>query len=235
MNDIVRRVIDDGLCGFDSYGQIWCWTLDPRDPESRRGTIVHDVRGKLCAICNHPWSLETSSAFGDQFFWDLVKAPVHRGCFARHLGLNDRREFTDALVHAKFRFAGLIPIANGYWPRADWMAARPWYRAEHLDRAVALEIGWRKRVIEIRAVPTDGKPFSWVATAETLFAGEDVTKGFAPLEVFLHAWGIAKARAYLEQLAQIGCFAQIYDEKRPGWAVYGDGYAIDKYAKSKTT
>jgi hypothetical protein len=54
-----------------------------------------------------------------------------------------------------------------------------------------IKIGWRKRVIEI-----DWSDSIISATAEDLFADEDVTKD----KKLIHAWGYEKAQEYIDKL-----------------------------------
>jgi hypothetical protein len=174
-----------------------------RDGKYQVGTFVHDVRGKTCLICAHGWEL-TGESFGDQIRWDLVDGHVHESCLVRHSGLIERGMFFDALCDARVRFAGLEPIANGYWPASDPWSHKPWYRAELLDHPAAFVLGRRKRVGHVAVVPTGSGELGWWLEAEARFADDDVTKEFSPKQVMVHAWSNDKVREYIARLAALG-------------------------------
>lgn len=84
-------------------------------------------------------------------------------------------------------FADELP--NGYCNQ--WCCRhRPWFLVTTAKGRIT--IGWRKRVIQINWDETVGP------SAEQLFPNEDVTK----LDRGIHAWGIDKAREYIERLLE---------------------------------
>lgn len=99
----------------------------------------------------------------------------------------DRAELTSLFPGKIF----VEEIPNGYCSLACCKQL-PWFRVwnEHIG---PVEIGWRKRVIEIRWAHSE-----LLANADTLFPGEDVTK----FEKAIHAWGVEKAQEYVNALLQ---------------------------------
>lgn len=200
MNDILRPITPDGNVGFDQYDQLnWKrW-----QGEYTVSSIICDVREMVCVICNHGWEL-TGPAMGDQCHWRLTDDVVHETCLIRHVGLNERAEFQQAMFDArtrdvKVRFE-METRPNEYWGNRDPYGAKPWYRFKLLDFPVWFTLGSRKRVVSIEAVPNGGE-LSWWREAEAAFAPEDVTKHFNPKRVLLHAWTKAKVKEYVAKLA----------------------------------
>lgn len=198
MGLIIRPITDDGLVGYDQFGQL---VVTKKDGNFETSSFIADVRGKTCIICSHGWE-PTSVSMVDQFHWDLVGDYVHESCLDRHTGLIERREFFHALVAARVRFSGLRPIPNEYHGAA--MKERPWYVAELLDYPVAFKLGARKRVDHVEVIAQGGLVLAWYGDAEKAFAAEDVTKHFSPASVLLHAWTTEKMREYVKKLAEIG-------------------------------
>jgi len=197
MGLIVRPITDDGLVGYDQFGQL---AVTKVEGDSQTSWFIADVRDKTCIICNHGWKPNATS-MADQFRWDLVDGFVHNSCLERHSGLVEWAEFRNALVAAGVRFNGLRPVENGYWGPSS---KRPWYVAELLDFPVAFKLGARKRVYHVEVVAQGGTSLSFHAEAEEAFKSEDVTKHFTPSSVLLHAWGFEKMRDYVKRLVEIG-------------------------------
>ena len=79
-------------------------------------------------------------------------------------------------------------IPNGYCS-ASCCRHLPWFNVT--TPVGRIQIGWRKRVIEINWVDTRVE-----GTGEELFPEEDVTKG----DWHIHAWSYEKAKEYIEVL-----------------------------------
>ena len=82
-------------------------------------------------------------------------------------------------------------LANGYWPDSyiEIRAAHPWWLVRTPFGLV--QIGWRKRVIEIDWSDTEIK---------AIITLHDVTKS----ETMVHAWGVENALQYLTALGTAG-------------------------------
>lgn len=200
MGIIERSLTEDGMVGYDQFNQL---CLTKQEGKYEVTTFVSDVREKTCIICNRGWE-PTGESFGDQCSWQLVDDIVHLTCLIRHVGLNERAEFQQAMLDArtrevKVRFE-METRPNGYWGDRDPYGAKPWYRFKLLDFPVWFIIGSRKRVVNIEAIPNGGD-LSWWKAAEEAFATEDVTKDFGPKRVMLHAWTEAKVKEYVKKLA----------------------------------
>lgn len=220
MNAIVKPLTRDGLLGWDQYGQLWRWKVEG---ERRVGTIIADVREKICCVCGRGWEL-TAEGMGDQYFWSNRAEWAHETCYIRHLALDEFDFWCSALVGAGFIFGqkdttkplgeggpALEALPNGYWGEKDpWGAGMPWYRARLLKKLESrenaplgrtLKLGHRKRVyhleIEVGFGPYDK------ALAEELFKSEAVTKVIGDDTMLVHAWGQEKAREYLKHFARI--------------------------------
>lgn len=195
MTIITRPVTDDGLVGYDQFGQ---FVVEWEERHGRTSTFVKDVRGKTCVICNQQWK-ETGPSIKDQLHWSLINDFVHQSCYTRHLGLVERSDFDYEILKAGFRHHGMVPIVNQYWgANDDW--SRPWYRVELVNHPLRLTIGWRKRVISIE-LEAQGKEVINPEPFEKAFADEQVTKEFGLRKILLHAWGMEKAKEYLTKIA----------------------------------
>lgn len=224
---VVKPLTEDGLFGFDAFDQLTVCEVEKRS-NGPRVTSWHiaDVRKKTCMICNHGWE-PTGPALADQIFWDLTKEFVHSTCLSRHCGLIERQDVRNAIVQARIRFNGLVPVPNGY----DSSSSRPWYRADLLDYPYRLLIGWRKRVWEIALLPrpcaasspdyerslaverlADQPPMKlsipWWGQAKMEFDAENVTKEFGEPQILLHAWSDDALRDYIRRLAEVGGLAK---------------------------
>lgn len=197
---IVRPLTDDGLVGYDQFGQLAVTRVDRGHETS---WFIADVREMVCSICNHGWQ-PNSVSMADQYRWDLVDGYVHESCLDRHGGLVERAEFRGALIAARVRFSGLKPIENGYHGPSS---KRPWYVAELLDHPVMFKLGSRKRVDHVEVIAQGGTALAWHEEAGKAFEKEDVTKHFTPTSILLHAWNAEKMRAYVRLLAEIGKLA----------------------------
>jgi hypothetical protein len=198
---IVRPITDDGMVGYDQFGQLMLTKLEDGRQVSWG---IADVRRKTCVICNHGW-LPNAESMADQRRWDLVGDHVHGTCLARHVGLVERSEFFEAIVAARISFRGLVPEPNRYWNRPS---ARPWYHAELIDHPARIVIGSRKRVFHVELVAEGGVPFDWWEAAKDDLAAFDVTKEFSATSVMLHAWGNEQLRLFISRLAKVSGFAK---------------------------
>lgn len=221
MNDIVKPLTSDGLVGWDTYGQLWRWRVEGA---RREGTIIADVREKICCVCGHGWKLNAES-MGDQYYWDNRAEWAHQSCYIRHLALDEYEFWCNALVGAGFMFGpmdnprmigeggpALESLPNGYWRNDPWGVGMPWYRARLLKRVDVekslngplgrtLKLGMRKRVHHLEIEIGFG-PYDKTLAAE-LFKAEDVTKEIGEDHLLVHAWGRDKAREYLKHFSKI--------------------------------
>jgi hypothetical protein len=218
MNDIIRPLTPCGMVGWDEYNQLWLWRLEKSG--NRSGTIIADIRGRTCPICNHGWEI-TPESLGDQHYLMSRAEWAHESCFIRYIALQEFDFWCDALVGAGFifgrgedrkRLPSLEAIPNEYWPQGDpWGAGQPWYRVHLLKKMEDgytntahgrfLKLGSRKRVYVLEVEPGEGSYDQ--AMAEKLFAPEDVTKKIRSDGMMIHAWGREKAREYLKHFAEI--------------------------------
>lgn len=201
MNDIVKPLTPDGMCGWDEHNQLWLWKAEAGG--GKCGRIIGDPRGHKCRICLQGWLLTTES-LEDQAWSREYEEWCHLSCQIRYSGLKERDMWFGALVGAGIRFHGLEAIPNEYWCNDPWYGQRPWYRVRLLDSRRTLKLGKRKRVycLEIEsAMP--GAGFYSQEQAQDLFKMEDVTKTIRPDSLLIHAWSDDKAREYLKAFAQI--------------------------------
>lgn len=197
MNDIVKPLTPDGMCGWDEFGQLCLWKVDG---DRRVGTLIGDPRGHTCRICQQGWAL-TIESLEDQMYWSDFREWVHRSCSIRYSALKERDKWFWALVDAGIRFDGLQEIPNGYWHRDPWRGKKPWYRVKLLDSERTLKLGFRKRVSHMEIESGTGS-FSR-ALAEELFKDENGTKQIGDDSVLIHAWTDEKALEYLKAFARI--------------------------------
>lgn len=200
LGPICKPITEDGEVGFDESGQ---FTVAIR--EERTGSVtswhVWNLLGRTCQICLRPWE-PTGASLRDQVHWDLIDDHVHTSCLNRISGFRERGSVFWALVEAKLRFpTNLTPVANGYWPEPYESSKKPWYKTVLPDHGVELVVGMRKRVWSIEIKPTEKRDLAWVDLARKLFETEDVTKGFQPRSVLIHAWNDDKLREYVSKLA----------------------------------
>lgn len=102
-----------------------------------------------------------------------------------------RAEVESILTLAELKPERMWELANGYWPDTPCYddVRRPWWLAQ--TSIGLIRLGWRKRVLEI----------AWEATeVRGIVTDDDTTKG----ETMVHAWGVAKAVAYVTRLREIG-------------------------------
>ena len=122
---------------------------------------------------------------GDEGFFNRWSF-FHHTCNRRYLDRQEEKSFRDVLTRAGYDGVEMVPIPNGYCP-CDKCAA--WFLVATPQGL--LQIGWRKRVINI----------DWSGTGKALpnlFKGEDVTNS----DFYVHAWGFDKAVEYLGRLRQ---------------------------------
>lgn len=225
MNDIVKPVTKDGMAGFDQFGQFY---IKWQDREYTCGSIFHDVREKICCICNHGWE-PTSASLRDQDFLDNRAEYAHKSCVIRYTALQEFDFWYRAILDAPFMFgplnnpkhiaeggAALESIPNGYLPKGDpWGDGCPWYRVRLLKRVDeeksqngplgrTLKLGARKRVYHLEI--EDGPGEYDEKLAHELFADvikERITHDIGPKGMMVHAWGRDKAREYLKRFKEI--------------------------------
>jgi hypothetical protein len=199
MNDIIKPLTPDGMCGWDEHQQLWLWEVVVDG--GKHGRIIGDPRGQKCRMCQQGWVL-TCESLKDQRYDQDHKEWWHYSCYIRYLATKDRDLFDGALIEARIRFSGLRELPNRYWARDPVWSKRSWYETEALDLPIKVTIGSRKRVYCIEFQPTDGLLSAWEAAGKE-FAKEDVTKEFIPTRVMLHAWGGEKLMDYLKRLSQV--------------------------------
>lgn len=200
MNDIVKPLTPDGMCGWDAHGQLWIWKPEGK---GKRGTIIGDPRGHKCRICLQGWTL-TVESLEDQEYWDSHEEWVHLSCSVRYAALQERDMWYGALIEAGIRFHGFEEIPNEYCPNTPFYGRRPWYRVALIDSRRTLKLGRRKRVysMEIESAMPGAGLYS-LEQAQELLKAEDVTKEIRPDGLLIHAWGRDKAREYVKAFAKI--------------------------------
>lgn len=192
---IKKFITDDNRVGYDEFNQLM---LATREGEYTSYHSIRDLRREKCALCLRGWEA-TGESLADQTMWHLINLHVHSTCLMRHVGFVERSNIHHAICDAKFRFDGLVPIENQYWPKAYPECTKPWYEAKLLDYPAILTVGYRKRVIEMWV---EGDWLPW-ETLRKAFEKEDVTKSFRPNKMLVHAWGNEKMREYLVKIAEV--------------------------------
>lgn len=227
MNDILKPVTVDGMAGFDQFGQFY---VKIREGEYVIGRHCHDVREKICCICNHGWEL-TSKSLVDQTFLDHRAEYAHRSCTIRYEVLQEFDFWYRAVLDAGFMFGPLDnpkhiaeggpcfeALPNGYWPKGDPWSVKPWYRVRLLKRVDeeksengplgrTLRLGARKRVYHLEIEPGPG-PYDEKLARELLgnekvYGDVAVTMNIQSDGMMIHAHGKEKAREYLKKFARI--------------------------------
>jgi hypothetical protein len=214
---IVRPLTQDGLFGYDQFGQLM---LGRHDGYGMVFTFAADVREATCAICSHGWE-STGPSIYDQEHWHLIDQRVHRSCLARHLGFRERNDVSGALCAARVRFEKLVAEPNGYYGDNDeWGKHMLWYHADLIEHPYRIRVGHRKRVWEIVLMP-HGRvqaverladpakkaiiPFHEEVKIEFEPEGkEGITQSIGERQVLLHAYGTAKMTEYIARLAKVG-------------------------------
>lgn len=158
IEQITEPVTSDGLAGYDDHKQFWVyWREDGR--ESFTGTIMADLRGETCVLCNQPWRV-CAESLRDQYHDRSASAYVHKTCFNRHLGYLERRKWwglVDKLTATDKCEARIEALPNQYGGGWD----TPWFRFHFRHRKVegeeqkpkivqTLIVGRRRRVNAIR-------------------------------------------------------------------------------------
>src|SRR3546814_7202494 len=98
-----------------------------------------DVSNAICILCNRRWEL-TAEAFLDQVWVGDAYSVVHRTCYERHLGMNERHLVVAALLKAGFTYediAKMEQIPNQYG--GAWNT--PWYRVKVPGHDAVLTFG----------------------------------------------------------------------------------------------
>lgn len=221
MNDILKPVTVDGMAGFDQFNQFY---IKWQDREYTCGAHFHDVRDKICCICNRGWEL-TAKSLRDQTYLDNRAQHAHQSCSIRYAALKEYDFWYGAIIDAHFMFGpddrgpALESIPNGYWPKGDpWGEGCPWYRVRLLKRVDVeksengpfgrtLRLGARKRVYHLEIEPGPGEYDYKLAQEllgnEKVYGNVDVTRAIREDGLMIHAHGKEKAREYLKKFAQI--------------------------------
>lgn len=208
MNDIVRSITPDGRTGFDKYDQLWTWS-EPDASGEQRGTMIRDVRGMTCKLCQKGWEL-TSASMQDQERFGSGWV-VHKGCREGFASVNSFYDIQGMFIKAGYLFQmDEIPSQYPYSP--------PWQEITILqndnDRTpvvgTKVVIGRRKRVWEIQA-------FGF-GDLSPLFTDVEDTKGYAtdpsvPQHYYIHAWTQEQAVDYLTRIR----LTIPLDTGRTGW------------------
>jgi hypothetical protein len=202
---IRRPITDDGLVGYDEFEQLMVCRIDKQG--DKIFSSVFDVRNETCVLCDRGWE-PTGPSIADQSVWQISRTHVHVTCLVRFGALGQRESYWLALVAARVRFGGLVPISNQYWPSSDPWAKQPWYYAELLDYPVKFVLGMRKRVHHVELRAQGGTELASLVAAEDVFKDEDVTKEFSPTKILLHAWSTEKMNEYVKRLVDLGGLAK---------------------------
>lgn len=207
MNAIVKTITPDGRVGFDKFDQLWA-QAKPESDGTIVSTMISDVRGKECRICQRGWDL-TADHMLDQA--RLNHWMVHRKCLEGYDAVQSFYEIQRAFIAAGYLFRmEEIPSQYPYSP--------PWQEIIILqndtDRTpvagVKVVVGRRKRVWEIQA-----HGFGDLASQ---FEDVDDTKGYAtdpsvPQHYYIHAWTVNQLIRYLERIRM----TIPLDTSRHGW------------------
>lgn len=229
MNDILKPVTKDGMAGWDQFNQFYVkW----KEGDYTYGQHVHDVREKICFICNRGWEL-TAMSLKDQTFDDHRAQHAHLTCSIRYEALQEFDFWYRALVEVGFMFGPIDnskyiaeggpcfeSIENGYWPKGDlWGKLKPWYRVRLLKRLPkekqtyeerncpvgrTLKLGARKRVYHMEI--EEGPGAYDEKLAKELFSpaiAERITIDIGSKGMMVHAWGKEKAKEYLGYFKKI--------------------------------
>ncbi len=126
------------------------------------------------------------------------ESATHR---AREVMVEKSRKDFDAIMQlAGFTVSRAWELANGYWPLSPVYDSvrQPWWL--YMTEVGPVQIGWRKRVINIR----------WDATPVRVeVTDDDVTKG----DDHVHAYSQEKAVEYLTVLRKASQFTRVEQEK----------------------
>lgn len=199
MNDILRPLTPDGMCGWDKHNQLWLWEAE--EGGRKVGRIIGDPRGHKCRLCQQGWML-TVESLKDQWYDHDYKEWWHYTCYIRYITLKDRDLFDGALIEAKIRFDGLKEMPSQYWRNDPIWSKRNWYSTKALDQPIEIILGSRKRVYNIEFTSDEAPLKAWQEAAHE-FAKEDVTKEFAPKRVLLHALGGDQLKDYVKRLSRV--------------------------------
>lgn len=193
MNAIVTPIVPDGDTGYDKFGQLFSWTDD--EYGGKTGTIIHDVRGKICPLCGKHWTL-SSVGLKDQVYLQSTQQYAHKSCHLRYRTFQDRANLIEQLEHAGlYNTFELAETKNEYFGDRDV----PWYTIQLKDRTDRLRYGRRKRVWSMSFELLTKQQQK---DLEDAFVLEDCTKGADSsdergLYYYIHAWSKEKATKYL--------------------------------------
>lgn len=196
---IVRPVTDDGLVGYDEFGQFAVTKVMPDGAESSHH--IADVRDMTCVMCGRGWE-PTGPSMADQCSWQISSSLVHFSCLVRYEALRQRELFWSSLV-GLVRFDSLKAVGNRYWPVSDPYAQQPWYTVELVEHPAMFVFGSRNRVYHVEVVPQGGTRLDWHQKAAEAFEGERVTKEINSASVMLHAWSDEKLREYVRKICEV--------------------------------
>jgi len=203
-NDIVKPITPDGLCGFDSYGQLWVWWIeDPQEPERKTGTIVADVRGKICPICQKGW-VNTTESIRDQTYLHSMKRHVHRTCEYGSAHVNNFYYWHNLVCESEFNKKGLKFDETKNLYGSAWTG--PWYRIKfnHVPNHEFI-FGSRKRVYHMEVTNVDKE---LAAKLDEAFKDQEkITKGVSvdadgKMSWIIHAWTKEYAKINLRTFLQ---------------------------------
>jgi len=207
MNAVKTLIYKDGSgqIFIDEFDQFCVTIVDRDDPSHSYTYMPHNPEGLVCPICGINWEPSPRGVM-DQFYCRDAEALVHKTCYERWLGFQQRMLFISALNNSNFRVESFDQIPNQY--KGAWNT--PWYVVTFQTPGLRMTIGRRKRVFSVTFESDDDLPFSQI---KKMFKEEDVTKEFNSQHVLLHAWSDEKLREYIKKLSEV----LVPDEKEPGY------------------
>ena len=194
-NEIVKPITEDGRTGFDQYGQLMSWSL-PDASGAVTGTMIRDVRGIPCRICNRGW-LPTTEGMRDQV--RINEWVVHGACHMGWRSLNNYYDAQEMLIKAGYLF-NMEEVESQYPGSPPWISVRILQndneRTPVPDRRIIF--GQRKRVWEIQAIG--------FGNLGSLFEEVQDTKGYTArdggrrMHYYIHAWTKEQVVDYLARI-----------------------------------
>lgn len=200
MNTIITPVTADNRAGFDSHGQFWISTLRGGYESS---SIYADVRGHECLLCGQKWEVtgaaDDADKLADQYKCDSAKAHVHKSCYVRHLGFNERIAWIKLLSEAGIgqHVASFTPVTNQYGGAWD----TPWYSVgtDYPGNPVLI-FGPRKRVDSISLEHITKEQ---VAALRKAFETESTTQEHDSTSYLIHAWDQEAVMKYFVKIHEV--------------------------------
>lgn len=193
-NSIIRPITSDGNTGFDQFNQLMSYLTEDG---ITRGSMIHDVRGKRCYLCDKGWEL-TTLALRDQEKLENQEM-AHASCIYGYRKLTEYYNIRNVLISAGYLF-NLTEEPPKYPGSTPWQLVKI-LRADkdRTDTYQRIELGRRKRVWEIRFINSN---------VPHLFSDVDDTKGYHEADdtssayYYVHAWTVDQLIDYLRRFRE---------------------------------